>query len=134
MLRVFENRVLRKVFGPKRDEVTGEWRKLHNEELSDLYALPNIVRVVKSRRMRWAGHVARMGDGRGVHRVLVGKPEGKRPLGRPRRRWEDNIEMDLRELGRGGGDWMELVQDRDRWRALVGTVRNFRIPKMRGIS
>ena len=94
-LRVFENRVLRKVFGPKRDEVTGEWRKLHNEELSDLYSLPNIVRVVKSRRMRWAGHVARMGEGRGVHRVLVGKPEGKRPLGRPRRKWEDNIKMDL---------------------------------------
>ena len=86
-LRVFENRVLRRVFGPKRDEVTGEWRKLHNEELSDLYSLPNIVRGVKSRRMRWAGHVARMGEGRGVHRVLVGKPEGKKPLGRPRRRW-----------------------------------------------
>ena len=85
-LRVFENRVLRRVFGPKRDEVTGEWRKLHNERLRDQYSLPNIVRVVKSRRMRWAGHVARMGEGRGVHRVLVGKPEGKRPLGRPRRR------------------------------------------------
>ena len=84
---MFENRVLRRVFGPKRDEVTGEWRKLHNEELSDLYSLPNIVQVVKSRRMRWAGHVARMGQGRGVHRVLVGRPEGKRPLGRPRRRW-----------------------------------------------
>jgi len=83
---VFENRVLSRVFGPKRDEVTGEWRKLHNEELRDLYSLPNIMRVVKSRRMRWAGHVARMGEGRGVHRVLVGKPEGKRPLGRPRRR------------------------------------------------
>ena len=96
-LRVFENRVLRRVFGPKRDEVTGEWRKLHNEELRDLYSLPNIVRVVKSRRMRWAGHVARMGEGRDVHRVLVGKPEGKRPLGRPRR--DDNIKMDLRELG-----------------------------------
>ena len=89
-LRVFENRVLRRVFGPKRDDVTGEWRKLHNEELSDLYSLPNIVRVVKSRRMIWAGHVARMGEGRGVHRVLVGKPEGKKPLGRPRRRWENN--------------------------------------------
>jgi len=86
-LRVFENRVLRNIFGPKRDEVTGEWRKLHNEKLSDLYSLPNIVRVVKSRRMRWAGHVARMGEGRRVRRVLVGKPEGKRPLGRPRRRW-----------------------------------------------
>jgi hypothetical protein len=87
--RVFENRVLRKVFGPKRDEVTGEWRKLHNEELNDLYSLPNIVRVVKSKRMRWVGHVARLGEERGVQRVLVGKPEGKRPLGRPRRRLED---------------------------------------------
>jgi len=110
---VFENRVLRRVFGSKRDEVTGECRKLHNEELRDLYSLPNIVRVVKSRRMRWARHVARMGEGRDVHRVLVGKPEGKRPLGRPRRIWEDNIKMDLREV-EGGGDWMELAQDRDR--------------------
>jgi len=95
---VFENRVLRRVFGPKRDEVTGEWRKLHNEELRDLYSLPNIVRLVKSRKIRWAGHVARVGKERGVHRVLVGKPEGKRPLGRPRRRWENNIKMDLREV------------------------------------
>jgi len=94
-LRVLENRVLRTVFGPKRDEVAWEWRKLHNEELSDLYSLPNIVRVVKSRRMRWAGHVACMAEGRGVHRVLVGKSEGKRPFGRPRRRWEDNIKMGL---------------------------------------
>jgi len=86
------------------------------------------VRVVKSRRMRWAGHVARMGEDRGVHRVLVGKREGKRPLGRPRRRWEDNIKMDLQEVGRGRGDWMELAQDRDRWRALLGTVRDFRFP------
>jgi hypothetical protein len=84
-----------KLFGPKRDEVTGEWRKLHNEELNNLYFSPSIVRVVKSRRMRWAGHVARMGEKRGVHRLLVGKPEGKKPLGRPRRRWEDNIEMDV---------------------------------------
>ena len=104
--------MLRRVFGPKRDEVTGEWRKLHNEELRDLYSLLNIVWAVKSRRMRWAGYVARMGEGRGVHRVLVGKPEGKRPLGRLRRRLEDNIKMDLREVG-GGGDWMELAQDRD---------------------
>ena len=133
-LRVFENRVLKRVFGPKRDEVTGERRKLHNEELSDLYSLPNIVRVVKSRRMRWAGHVARMGEGRGVHRVLIGKPERKRPLGRPRRRWEDNIKMELQEVGGGCGDWMELAQDRDRWRALVSTVMNLRVPKMRGIS
>ena len=100
-LRVFENRMLRRVFGPKRDKVTGEWRKLHNEELSDLYSLPNIVRVVKSRRMRWAGHVARMGQGRVVYRVLVGKPEGKRPLGRPRRRWEDKIKMGFSGSRRG---------------------------------
>jgi len=127
-LRVFENRVLRKVFGHKRDEVTGEWRKLHNEELNDLYSLPNIVRVVKSRRMRWAGHVVRMGEDRGVHRVLVGKPEGKRPLGRTRHRWENNIKMDLQEVGRGRGEWMELAQDRDSWRALVGAMRDFRVP------
>jgi hypothetical protein len=93
-LRVSENRVLRRLFGPKREEVTGEWRKLNNEELNDMYSLPNIVRVVKSRRMGWAGYVARMGEERGVHRVLVGKPEGKRSLGRPRRRWEDNIKME----------------------------------------
>ena len=132
-LRVFENRVLRRVFGPKRDEVTGEWRKLHNEDLSDLYFIPNIVRVVKSRRMRWAGHVVCMWVGRDVHRVLVGKPEGKRPLGRPRRRWEDNIKMGLRKW-EGFEDWMELAQNRDRWQALVSTVRNLRVPKMRGFS
>jgi hypothetical protein len=126
--------VLSRVFGPKRGEVTGEWKKLHNEELSDLYSLQNIVWVVKSRRMRWAGHVARVGEGRGVYRVLVGKPEGKRPLERPRRRWEDNIKMDLQEVAGGCGDWMELAQDRDRWRALVSTVMNFRVLKMRGIS
>jgi hypothetical protein len=114
-LRVFESRMLRRVFRPKRDEVTGEWKKLQNEELNDLYSLLNIVRVVKSRRMRWAGHVVRIGKDRGVHRVLVGKPEKKRPLGRPRRRWEDSIKMDLQEVGGGGrGDWMELARDRDR--------------------
>ena len=117
--------MLKGVFGPKRDEVTGEWRKLHNEELRDLNSLPNIVQVVKSRRMRWAGHVARVGEERGVYRVLVGKPEGKRPLGRPRRRWEDNIKMDLQEVGGGCGDWMELAHNKDRWRALVNTVMNF---------
>jgi len=94
-LRVFENRVLRRIFEPKRDEVTGKWRKLHNEELNDPYTSPSIVRVIKSRRMRWAEHVARMGERRGVYRVLVRKPEGKRPLGRPRRRWEDNIKIGL---------------------------------------
>jgi hypothetical protein len=119
--------VVRRVFGPKRYEVTGEWRKLRNEELNDMYSIPNIVRVVKLRRMRWAGHVARMGEKRVVHRVLVGKPEGKRPLGRPRRRWEDNIKMDVEEVG-CRGDWMELAQDRDRWRALVSTVKNLRVP------
>jgi hypothetical protein len=115
--------VLRGVFGPKRDEATGEWRKLNNEELNDLYSLPNIVRVVKS-RIRWAGDVVWIGEERGVQRVLVGKPEGKTPLGRPRRRWEDNIKMDVEEVGGGRGDWMELVQDGDRWRALVSTVMN----------
>ena len=133
-LCVFENRVLRRVFGPKRDEVTEEWRKLHNEELSDLYSLPNILRVVKSRRMRCTGHVASMGEGRGMYRVLVRKPEGKRPLGRLRPRWEDNIKMGLQEVGGGCGDWMELAKDRDRWRALVSTVMNLRVPKMRRIS
>ena len=119
-------------FGPKRDEVTREWRKLHNEELSDVYSLPNIVRVVKSRRMRWAGHVARMGERRGVRGVLVGKSEGKRPLGRLRRRWEDNIQMNIQEMGRGSGEWMELAEDRDRWRALVSTVMNLWVPKNAG--
>ena len=105
-----------------------------NYIMSDLYPLPNIVRVVKSRRMRLAGHVAHMGEGRGVHRVLVGKPEGKRPMGRSRRRWEDNIKMDLQEVGGSCGDWIELAPDRDTWRALVSTVRNLRVPKMLGIS
>jgi hypothetical protein len=125
---VFENRVLRRIFGPKKGEVTGEWRKLHNEELNDLNSLPNIVRVVKSRKMRWVGHVERMGEEIGVHRVLVGKPEGKMPLGRPRRRWEGNIKMDLQEVGGGRGVWMELAQDRDGWRAIVSTVKNLRVP------
>ena len=108
---MFENGVLRRIFGPKRDVVTGEPRKLHTEELNDLYCSPNIVRVVKSRRMRWAGHVARMEEGRGVHKVLVGKPDGKRPLGRPRRRWEDNIKMDIQEVGSGlgtGWSWLRI--------------------------
>jgi len=105
----------------------GNGKKLHNEELSDLYSVPNIVRVVKSRRMRWAGHVARMGQGRGVHRVLLGKPEGRGPLGRPRRRWEDNIKTERQEVEGGFGDWMQLAQNRDSWRALVSTVMNFRV-------
>ena len=127
-LRVFENMVLRRIFGPKRDEVTGEWRRLHNEELNDLYSSPNIVRVKKSRRMRWAGHVARMGEERVVYRVLVGKPEGKRPLGRPRRRWVDNIRMDLQEVGWGYMDLIGRAQDRDRWRTLVSAVMKLRVP------
>ena len=125
---MFENMVLRRILGLRRDEVTGEWRRLHNEELSDLYSSPNIVRVIKSRRMRWAGHVACMSEERGVYRVLVGKPEGRRPLGRPRRRWVDNIRMDLQEVGCGNVDWFGLAQDRDRWRTLVSTVMNLRVP------
>ena len=125
---MFRNRVSRRIFGPRRDEVTGEWRKLHNAELNDLYASPNIVRVIKSRRMIWAGHVMRMGERRGVYRVLVGKPEGKKLLGRPRRRWEDNIKMDLQEVGCEGVDWIDLAQDRDRWRALMNAVMNLLVP------
>jgi hypothetical protein len=124
---VFENRVLRRIFGPKRDEVTGEWRKLHNGELHNLYSSPHIIRQIKSRRMRWEGHVARMEEGRNVYRVLVGKPEGKRPLERPRRRWEDGIKMNLREIGWGGVEWIHLAQDRDRWRAVVNAVMNLQV-------
>ena len=120
--------MLRRIFGPRRDKVTGEWRKLHNEELNDLYCSPNIVRVIKSRRMRWVGHVARMEVRCGVFRVLWEKPEGKRPLGGPRRRWEDNIKMDLQEVGCGGVDWIHLAQDKDRWRAIVNVVMNLWVP------
>jgi hypothetical protein len=126
-LRVFENRVIRRIFGPKRDEVTGEWRKLHNEELHILYSSPNMIRQIKSRRMRWAGHVARMGEERDMYRVLMGKPEVKRPLGRQRRRWEDGIRMDLKEIGSGSVDWIQMAQDRDRWRTLVNTVMHVRV-------
>jgi hypothetical protein len=126
-LWVFVNRVLRRIFGSKRDEVTGGWRKLHNE-LHGLYSSPSIVRVIKARRMRWVGHVACMGDVSGAYNILVGRPEGRRPLGRQRRRWEDNIKMDLREIGFGDEDWIDLAQDRDRWRALVNTVMNLRAP------
>jgi hypothetical protein len=126
-LRVFENRVLVRIFGPKRDEVTGGWRKLQNEELHGLYSSPDIVRVIKARRMRWAWHVARMGEVRGAYNILVGRPEDRRPLGRSRHRSEDNIKMDLREIGFGDVDWVHLARDRDTWRALVNTVMNFQV-------
>jgi hypothetical protein len=120
---VFENRVLGKIFGPKRDKVTGGWRKLHG-----LYSSPSIIRVIKARRMRRAGHVAHMGEARGAYNILVGRPEGRRPLGRPRRRWEENKKLDLKEIGFGDVDWIYLAQDCDRWRALVNTVMNLRVP------
>jgi hypothetical protein len=120
--------VLRRIFEPKRDEVTGEWGKLHNEKLRDLYSSPSTIRIIESRRMRWAGHVARMGEKRNAYRLLVGNPEGKRPLGIPRRRWVDNIRMDLGELGWDDVDWIGLAKDRNRWRALVNSVLNLRDP------
>jgi hypothetical protein len=125
---VFENRVLRRIFGPKRDEVTGSWRKLHNEEPHNLYFSPSIIRIIKSRGMRWAGHVARMGKKRNAYRILMENPDGKRSLGRPRRRWVDYIKMDLREIGCDGRAWLDLAQDRDQWRALVRAVMNLRVP------
>jgi len=126
-LSICENRMLRRIFGSRSDEVTGEWRKLHNEEFNDLYCSPNIVRVIKSRRMKWAGHVACLEERGGVYRLLVGKPEGKKPLGRPRRRWEDNIKMNLQKVGCKDMDWIELAQDMERWRALVNKVMNLRV-------
>jgi len=116
--------MMRRIFVPKRDEVTREWRKLHNDELNDLYCSPNFVRVIKSKIMRWAGQVACMGDRKGVYRVSVGNPEGKRPFVRPRRRWEDNIKMDVQEAGCGGMAWIELAQNMDRWRTVVNAVMN----------
>jgi hypothetical protein len=121
---MFENRVLRGIFGPKRNEVTGEWRKLYSGEIHNLYSSPDIIRQIKLRRMRWAGHVARMGEGRNVYGVFVGKPEGKSRLERPKRRWEDGIKMDLREISWGGVEWIQLAQDGDRWRAVVNAVMN----------
>jgi hypothetical protein len=126
-LRVFENRMLRRIFGPKREE-DRSWRKLHNDELHSLYSSPNIVKVIKSRRMWWAGHVARMGEGRGIYRVLLGRSEGKRPLGRPRRSWEDNIKIDLRDIGIDVANWIRLAQDRVQWRTSVNAVMNLRVP------
>jgi hypothetical protein len=120
--------MLRRIFGPKRDEVTGEWRKLHNGELNDLYSSSNKVRVIISRIMRRAGHIAPIGERRGVYTVVVGKPEGKRPLGKRRYRWEDNIQMEHQEVGCGDLDWIELAEDTDRWRALVNAVMNLRVP------
>jgi hypothetical protein len=129
---VFENRVLRGIFGPKSDEVTGVWRKLNSGELHNLYSSRDITRQIKSRRMRWVGHVARMGQGRNVYRVLVGKSEGKRPLERPRRRWENGIKMDVREISWWGVEWIHLAQDGDRWRAVVNAVMNLRVLAPRG--
>jgi hypothetical protein len=126
-MMVSENRVLRGVLGPKRDGETGGWRKLHNEELHNLYSSPSIIRIIKSRRMRWAGHVAQMGEKKNVYKLLVGKPEGKRPLGRPRRSWIDNIKMDLLQTGVNVVDWIGLAQDRYSWRALVNSVMNLRV-------
>jgi hypothetical protein len=120
--------VLRRIFGPKRDVVTGDWRKLHNEELHNLYSSPSIIRMIKSGRMRWAGHVAQIGEKMNAYRILVGKPEGKRPLGRPTHRWVSNIKMDLREIGWDGKEWIDLTQDRDQWRALLNTAINLRVP------
>jgi hypothetical protein len=117
-----------RIFGPKRDEVTGGWRILHNEELHNLYSSPSIIRMINSRRMRRAGHVARMGKKSTAYRILVRKPEGKRPLGRPRRRLMDNIKIDLRDIGWGSMDCIDMVQDRDQWRVFVNTVMNHRVP------
>jgi hypothetical protein len=126
-LRVFESRVLRRIFGPEREE-DGSWKKLHNDELHSQYSSPNPVRVIKSRRTRWAGHVACMGEERGVYRVLVGKLEDKRPQGRPRCRWEDNIKMDLSEIWINGTNWIHLAQDTVQWRAFLNTAMNLRVP------
>ena len=125
---MFENSVWKRIFGPRRDEVTGEWRKLHNVELNVLYSSPSIVRVIKSRVMRRTRHVERMRESRGGYRVLVGKPEGKRPLRKSRRGWEDNIKMDLQEVGCESIDWIDLAQDRDSWRALVNAVMILWVP------
>jgi hypothetical protein len=120
--------VLRSVFRPKRDEVPGGWRELQKQKLHNLYSSLGVIRIIKQRRMRWVGHVARMAEKRNMYRLLVGKPEGRRPLGRPRRRWIDNIKMDLLEIGLGGAEWTGFAQDRYRWRALVKAAMNLRVP------
>jgi hypothetical protein len=132
-LIVFEKRVQRRKLEPKRDEVTKKWRKLHDEELRDLYCSPSIIRTMRLRRMRWAGHVARMGWGRGgeernAYRLLMGKPEGKTLVGIPRHRWMNNIRMHLGQVGWGDVDWIGLAQDKNRWRAFVNSVLNLRVP------
>jgi len=127
-LRVFENRMLRRIFGPKRDEVKGEWRKLHNEELNDLYSSPNIISVIKTRRIRWVGHALCMGESRVVYGVLVGKPQGKKPLGRPRHRWEVNIKIDLQGVKCEYMGWISGAWEGDRWQSLGNTVKNIRVP------
>ena len=126
-LRVFENSILRRIFGPKRDE-NGQWRRLHNEELHSLYRSPITIRVIRSRRLRWAGHVPRMEEARSAFKILTGKPSGKRPLGRPRRRWENNIRINLEEIGINAGNWVDSAQDMDYWRALVNAALNLQVP------
>ena len=127
--RVFENKVLRKIFGARKDKVSGEYRKLHNHELEELYKSPSIVRIIKSRRLRWAGHVARMGEERTARRIFAGKPRSKRPLGRPRRRWEDNVLQDLEEIGRNQMSWAEFAKNPVEWRSCVEAAMNFRVPR-----
>jgi hypothetical protein len=126
-LRLFANRVLGRIFGLKRDEVRGGWRKLHNKELHKLHSSPSIIKMIKSRRIRWTGHIARMGEKRTTYRLVVGKLEGKKPLGRPRRGWVDTTQMNLRDIGQGGLDYIDVAQDRDQWRDLVNTVMNVRV-------
>jgi hypothetical protein len=126
-LMAFENRVPRRIYGPKKHKVRGGWRKLHNEELHNLYSSPSIILMIKL-MMKWARHVVRIGKKKNLYRILMGKPEGNRALVRPRRRWVDNIKMDLRGFVLGGIDWIDLVQDQDQWRALVNTVINLRVP------
>jgi hypothetical protein len=127
-LGVFENRVQRRIFGPERDEATGDWRKLRIEELHDLHSSPSIIRIIKAMRMRWAGRVARMVEKRNAYRLLVGSPEGRGPLGRPRHRWLGTITMDLVDVGWGDVDWIGLAKNSDKWRAVVNSVLKLRVP------